>query len=110
MTKPLFDIAEELARLSAATTAIGAELDSLIDIVAKHFASEETNVTKTGNAGFASHQAEHDKLIATCLDPQEKFHAGQADVTPQANGFVKDYRQRLRSAFDQQRRCISLGS
>lgn len=71
--------------------AVGTALDALIDVVAKHFASEEANMTKTGYPGAAAHKEQHDKLVATCLDLQKKFHAGQAEVTPETTGFVRDW-------------------
>lgn len=71
--------------------AVGEQLDGLIAFVAKHFASEEENLSKHGFANLGSHKAEHDKLVATCLDLQKKFHAGQAEITPQTTTFVKDW-------------------
>lgn len=71
--------------------AIGAALDALIDVVGKHFASEEANMEKTGYSGLAAHKAQHDKLVETCLDLQKKFHAGAADVTPETTAFVRDW-------------------
>jgi len=71
--------------------AIGAALDSLIDVVAKHFASEEANMQKIGYAGLAAHKAAHDKLVETCVDLQKKFHAGEAEVTPETTAFVRDW-------------------
>jgi len=34
---------------------------------------------------------EHDKLVATCADLQQKFHAGEAEVTADTTQFVKDW-------------------
>lgn len=71
--------------------AIGAALDSLIDVVARHFASEEANMAKTGFSGLAAHKEQHDKLVATCVDLQKKFRAGEADLTPETTAFVRDW-------------------
>jgi hemerythrin len=71
--------------------ATGAELDRLIDIVARHFASEETNFTKTGFGGKDAHKVLHDDLVKTCLDLQAKFRAGQAEVTQETTKFVSDW-------------------
>jgi len=68
--------------------AVGKALDALIACVAEHFASEEANFTKYGYPAAAGHKAEHDKLVATCLDLQKKFHAGQAEVTGETAKFV----------------------
>ncbi len=67
---------------------VGGKLDALIDYVAKHFAAEEDNFTKFDYPAFAAHKAEHDKLVATCLDLQKKFHAGEAEVTGETANFV----------------------
>ncbi len=69
-------------------TAIGKQLDALISYVAQHFAAEEANFEKCGYPAAAAHKAEHDKLVATCLDLQKKFHAGQAEVTGETAAFV----------------------
>lgn len=68
--------------------AVGTELDGLIDCVAKHFASEEENFDKYAYPASAGHKAEHEKLVATCLDLQKKFHAGQAEITGETAAFV----------------------
>lgn len=67
---------------------IGKELDGLISCVAQHFASEEANFAKYGYPQAAAHKAEHDKLVASCLDLQKKFHDGKADVTGETAAFV----------------------
>jgi hemerythrin len=71
--------------------AVGAKFDELVDIVAKHFASEEQNMTTHGYQAKDAHKAEHDKLVKTCLDLQAKFRAGQTEITPETTGFVKDW-------------------
>jgi hemerythrin len=71
--------------------AVGKALDALIATVAEHFASEEANFAKYGYPETPSHKAEHDKLVATCLDLQKKFHAGEAEVTGETAGFVVEW-------------------
>jgi len=68
--------------------AVGKALDALIATVAEHFASEEANFSKYSYPDRETHKAEHDKLVATCLDLQKKFHAGQAEVTGETAAFV----------------------
>jgi len=68
--------------------AVGKALDALISTVATHFASEEANFSKYGYPDAVGHKAEHDKLVATCLDLQKKFHADQAEVTGETASFV----------------------
>ena len=67
---------------------VGKQLDALIACVADHFAAEEANFAKYDYPALAAHKAEHDKLVATCLDLQKKFHAGEAEVTGETAGFV----------------------
>lgn len=69
-------------------TTIGKQLDALIDYVAKHFAAEEANFAKYDYPAATTHKAEHDKLVATCLDLQKKFHAGEAEITGETAAFV----------------------
>lgn len=82
--------------------AIGEQLDSLVAFVAKHFASEEESMTKHGYPSVGAHKAEHDQLVATCVDLQKKFHAGQAEITPQTTTFVKDWLVKHIPGVDQQ--------
>jgi hemerythrin len=67
---------------------VGERLDALIAYVAQHFAAEEANFAKFGYPATAAHKAEHDKLVATCLDLQKKFHAGEAEITGDTAAFV----------------------
>jgi hemerythrin len=71
--------------------AVGAKFDELVDVVAKHFASEENSMTTHGLPTKDAHKVEHDKLVKTCLDLQAKFRAGQAEITPETTGFVRDW-------------------
>ncbi len=68
--------------------AVGQQLDALIACVAGHFASEEANFVKYAYPALEAHKAEHDKLVATCLDLQKKFHAGQAEITDDTAAFI----------------------
>jgi hemerythrin len=67
---------------------VGERLDALIAYVADHFAAEEANFAKYNYPAIAAHKAEHDKLVATCLDVQKKFHAGETDITADTANFV----------------------
>jgi hemerythrin len=71
--------------------AVGAQFDQLVDIVAKHFASEENSMSKHGYQAKETHKAEHDKLVKTCLDLQAKFRAGQTEITQETTAFVRDW-------------------
>lgn len=71
--------------------ATGKKLDDLIAYVAKHFQTEENLMQAHGYPGYAAHKEDHDKLVSTCVDLQSKFHGGQAEVTAEVTGFVKDW-------------------
>lgn len=71
--------------------ATGQSLDALIDFVVKHFQTEESLMQAHGYPDYAAHKNAHDTLVATCADLQAKFKAGQADVTDEVTGFVKDW-------------------
>jgi hemerythrin len=71
--------------------AIGAQFDQLVDIVARHFASEETSMSTHGYQSKDAHKVEHDKLVKLCLDLQSKFRAGQTEITPDTTAFVRDW-------------------
>jgi hemerythrin len=44
-----------------------------------------------GYPEFAAHKAEHDKLVGTCADLQQKFRAGTASVTVETTALVRDW-------------------
>lgn len=91
--REIFRLVNELGDAVGAgdRTSVGKQLDALIAYVAQHFAAEEANFAKHGYPAAAAHKAEHDKLVATCLDLQKKFHAGEADVTGETATFVVDW-------------------
>ncbi len=68
--------------------AVGQALDRLIGTVAAHFASEEADFSKYDYPSKESHKVEHDKLVATALDLQKKFHAGETEITGDTAAFV----------------------
>jgi hemerythrin len=82
--------------------AVGGDLDGLIAFVAKHFASEEESMSKHGYSSLGSHKTEHDQLVATCVDLQKKFHAGQAEVTAETTAFLRDWLQKHIPNIDRQ--------
>ena len=100
--KTLFDMLNALHEAAPAgnRVAIGQQLDALIAFVAKHFAAEEANMTKTGYPAYPAHKAEHDKLVATCLDLQKKFHANEVKITQETTAFVRDWLNAHIPTFD----------
>ncbi|NOR68676.1 MAG: bacteriohemerythrin [Methylomarinum sp.] len=70
---------------------IGASLDALIAYVVEHFAHEEKEMQAKGYAGYERHKEEHDALVGICAGLQQKFHAGEADVTDEVGQMVKGW-------------------
>lgn len=81
----------DLATGGAPRSDIGAQLDDLISYVAEHFATEERLMQSKNYSGYDAHKAEHDKLVSTCVDLQQKFHKGEAEVTAETGAFVKGW-------------------
>lgn len=72
-------------------TSIARSLDGLIAFVAQHFAAEEENMRKVGYAALDQHLVEHNKLVKTCINLQQQFHAGQAVITEETTAFLRDW-------------------
>lgn len=70
---------------------IGRSLDGLIAYVAQHFSAEEENMRKASYPAIDQHLLEHDKLVKTCVNLQQQFHAGATDITEETTGFLRDW-------------------
>jgi hemerythrin len=70
---------------------IGNRLDSLIEYVVEHFQSEEKLMQQRGYAGLDDHRKEHENLVSTCVDLQEKFHAKETEIEIATMAFIKDW-------------------
>ncbi|PKO30092.1 MAG: bacteriohemerythrin [Betaproteobacteria bacterium HGW-Betaproteobacteria-7] len=70
---------------------IGKALDGLIAFVAEHFSAEEENMRKANYAALDQHRQEHEKLVNTCLNLQQQFRAGQAEITEETTAFLRDW-------------------
>ena len=81
----------DLATSGTARSAIGAQLDNLISYVVDHFDHEEREMQAKGYAGYELHKAEHVALLGVCGGLQEKFHAGEAEVTEEVGQMVKGW-------------------
>lgn len=90
----------DLATGGAARSAVGTQLDDLISYVVNHFAHEEKEMQAKNFAGFAAHKAEHDALVGICAGLQQKFHAGEADVTEEVGQMVKGWLDNHIPKFD----------
>jgi len=91
--KELFDRVNALneAVISSDRTSIGSRLDHLIDYVVVHFDTEERLMEERGYHEIDAHRQEHDLLIQTCTDLQQKFHAGETDIGVGTMGFIKNW-------------------
>jgi hemerythrin len=74
-----------------ARTEIGNRLDNLIEYVVVHFQTEERLMEERGYKGLEAHRQEHDQLVQTCTDLQEKFHAGETDIENGTMVFIKNW-------------------
>ncbi len=91
--KYLFNLLNALHQqvMAGLRPAIGKALDSLIEYVATHFASEERNMAAAGYADLQDHKHEHDKLVQLCVDLQSRFHAGEIEISEQTTEFLRDW-------------------
>jgi hemerythrin len=70
---------------------IGNRLDSLVDYVVRHFEAEERLMQERGYNGFEHHRQEHDLLVRTCTDIQDRFHAGEMDIENGTMIYLKNW-------------------
>lgn len=91
--KYLFNLLNALHQqvVAGVRPAIGKALDSLIEYVATHFASEERNMAAAGYPALEDHKHEHDKLVQLCVDLQSRFHAGELEISEQTTEFLRDW-------------------
>lgn len=72
-------------------TDIGTRLDNLIEYVVEHFETEERLMEERGYDGLDAHRVEHKQLVDTCIDLQQKFHAGETDIEDATMMFIKNW-------------------
>ncbi|MDP3538338.1 MAG: bacteriohemerythrin [Azonexus sp.] len=70
---------------------IGRALDGLIAFVAEHFSAEEKNMRKASYPALDQHLMEHEKLVKTCINLQQQFHAGTTEITTETTTFLRDW-------------------
>ncbi|MCU7906644.1 MAG: bacteriohemerythrin [Candidatus Thiodiazotropha sp. (ex Epidulcina cf. delphinae)] len=70
---------------------IGNRLDSLVDYVIAHFETEERMMEERGYNGLDAHRQEHDRLLLTCTDLQDRFHSGEMDIGESTMAFIKNW-------------------
>jgi hemerythrin len=92
----------ELATNGADRSDVGSQLDDFVSYVVEHFSHEEREMDAKGYDGLVSHKAEHDALIKTGTDLQEKFHAGEAEITDEFGQMVKSWLENHIPKIDRQ--------
>lgn len=70
---------------------IGNRLDNLVDFVVKHFETEERLMEERGYSGLEHHRQEHDFLVQTCTDIQDRFHAGEMEIEEGTMIYIKNW-------------------
>jgi methyl-accepting chemotaxis protein len=70
---------------------VGPLLDELIDYTVEHFGWEEKLMTKHGYAQQDRHMAEHRKLIDDVSKFKRQFEGGNASITVELIGFLRDW-------------------
>lgn len=70
---------------------IGDRLDNLIEFVVEHFETEERLMEERGYSGLEQHRQEHDLLVQTCTDIQDKFHSGELDIEEGTMTYIKNW-------------------
>jgi hemerythrin len=91
--KELFERVNALndAVINSDQQAIGSQLDRLVDFVIRHFETEERLMEERGYYGLEQHRQEHDHLVRTCTDIQDKFHAGEMNIEEGTMIYIKDW-------------------
>ncbi|WP_071392996.1 bacteriohemerythrin [Bacillus tuaregi] len=88
----LFELTNALHEsLSGDRAVIGEKLSNLINYVVKHFATEEELMQANGYPDYEAHKKAHDNLVQTCVELQDKFNAGEAEITEETTAFVRDW-------------------
>ena len=91
--KELFDRVNALndAVINRDRVDIGNRLDNLVDFVVQHFETEERLMEERGYSGLERHRQEHDMLVKTCTDIQDKFHAGEMEIEEATMAYIKNW-------------------
>lgn len=73
------------------TQAMGHVLNELVDYTVKHFAYEEGEMKQHHYPKSEAHLAEHKKLVAEVSAFKKKFDSGQAAISVELMGFLRDW-------------------
>ena len=69
----------------------GVILHELVDYTVTHFAFEESLMQTHGYSDREKHLEEHRKLIQSVTDFKQQFDSGQASVSIELMGFIRDW-------------------
>jgi hemerythrin len=70
---------------------ISNRLDNLVDFVVKHFETEERLMEERGYSRLEHHRQEHNFLVQTCTDIQDRFHAGEMEIEEGTMLYIKNW-------------------
>jgi hemerythrin len=68
---------------------ISEQITVLLDIVAAHFAHEESEMVAKSFMGYERHRVEHQELLDTCIQMQQKIEAGELELTERICQLIK---------------------
>lgn len=81
---------EAMAR-GAANQIVGEVLSDLISYTVTHFQTEEKSLRDTAYPAYAQHKAEHERLVKQVNDLKKRFDGGQASLSVQIQGLLRDW-------------------
>ncbi len=90
----LVEIANELnsaMHSGAGSQVVGRVLHELIDYTVKHFAYEESEMKKHAYPERDAHMEQHRKLVANVSAFKQKFDNGEAAISVELLGFIRDW-------------------
>ncbi len=70
---------------------LGKILNDLLDYTAYHFKTEENYIQKNNYPAELIHKKEHEALVAKATDIKKRFDKGEAVITIELMGFLKDW-------------------
>ncbi len=77
--------------LESGRDVIAEKLNALVVYVVEHFATEEKYMLETNYPDYEAHKKAHDTLVEQVGGIQEKFNAGEAEITKEITAFVRDW-------------------
>lgn len=77
--------------LSGDRDLIKENLGALVGVVVEHFATEEKLMSETNYPNYEAHKKMHDDLVQQVAAIQEKFNAGETELTEDIIVFVRDW-------------------